>query len=136
MLLAEDEPVNQMVAGTLLERHGFVVETATNGEAAIAAVARNGFDLVLMDCQMPQVDGYEATRRIRATPGTQPIIVALTASDTPDVRQRCADAGMDACLAKPIQMQSLMLLLARLTGDERSQSTVSDSTADPNLSRT
>ncbi len=136
VLLAEDNAVSQLVARTLLERQGFIVATATDGAAAVTAVAEGGFDLVLMDCEMPQVDGYEATRRIRTAGGVQPIIVALTASDTPEVRQRCAAAGMDACLAKPIQIQSLVLAVARLTGDERLEATASKSTTDPNLSRT
>jgi signal transduction histidine kinase/ActR/RegA family two-component response regulator len=109
ILLAEDNPVNQMVARGLLERMGHTVELADNGLDAVSAVSRGRFDVVLMDCQMPRMDGYEATQRIRALPEPKcgvPIL-ALTANVLPADLQRCLDVGMDRALTKPIDANEL-----------------------------
>jgi signal transduction histidine kinase/ActR/RegA family two-component response regulator len=115
VLLVEDTPVNQMVATRMLKKLGHQVEVASNGLDAIAAVARTRFDVVLMDCQMPDVDGYEATTRIRAAERTGRVpIVALTASATLEDRERCLAAGMDDFLSKPVSIGELARTLARV----------------------
>ncbi|WP_188259104.1 response regulator [Azospirillum tabaci] len=121
VLLAEDEPVSQQAAAMLLRRAGHEVTVVADGRAALAAVERERYDLVLMDMQMPGMDGVEATRRIRALPdgaGTAAAglrIVALTASATPDATERCRAAGADAVLEKPLRVPALAALLDRLS---------------------
>jgi signal transduction histidine kinase/ActR/RegA family two-component response regulator len=114
VLLVEDTPVNQMVGSRMLKKLGHAVEVASNGAEAVAAVARGRFDVVLMDCLMPDVDGYEATIRIRTAErvGRVPII-ALTASATIEDRDRCLAAGMDDFLSKPVKIGELAGALAR-----------------------
>lgn len=110
VLLAEDNPVNQKLAVSLLSRAGCEVEVVDNGAAAVQAVAQGGFDLVFMDMQMPVLDGIEATRRIRALPGAQgrvPII-ALTANAYAEDQVHCLQAGMNAFVAKPIRREALL----------------------------
>ncbi|MEO5822654.1 MAG: ATP-binding protein [Vicinamibacteraceae bacterium] len=116
VLLAEDTPVNQMVASRMLKKLGHTVEIANNGAEAVAAVLHGRFDVVLMDCLMPDVDGYEATTRIRAAErvGRLPI-VALTASATLEDRERCLAAGMDDFVSKPVKLAELARALARAT---------------------
>ncbi len=109
VLVVEDNPVNQRIATALLERIGCRVELAANGREALERVARRHYDLILMDCQMPGMDGYEATARIRQSPpplGRIPI-VALTASALSGDRERCLSAGMDGYLTKPVRAADL-----------------------------
>ncbi len=110
VLLAEDGLVNQRVAAGLLQRRGHTVVVANNGREAVEALQKEPFDLVLMDVQMPEMDGLEATalirERERATGGHVPII-ATTADAMEGDRQRCLDAGMDAYLSKPIRADAL-----------------------------
>jgi CheY-like chemotaxis protein len=111
VLLVEDNELNCEVARGMLERLGLQVSVAANGIEAVHAVTHRRFDLVLMDCQMPEVDGFEATRRIRtqaaaANPARIPI-VALTANAVHGDRERCLAAGMDAYLAKPFRTAEL-----------------------------
>jgi CheY-like chemotaxis protein/HPt (histidine-containing phosphotransfer) domain-containing protein len=116
LLLAEDNPANQRVAMMLLAKMGYRVEVAGNGQLALAALAKGAFDAVLMDCQMPVMDGYETTRRIRAgAGGSNPKvpIIALTAYARTEDRARCLDAGMDDYVTKPIRAGELRLALER-----------------------
>ena len=118
ILLVEDNSVNQEVARTMLEQFGCSVEVAGNGCEALEATDRTRYDLILMDCQMPEMDGFEATRRIRAreaaAPGTPRLtIVALTAHVLESDRQSCLAAGMDDYLSKPFTRLQLERLLAR-----------------------
>jgi len=110
ILLAEDHPVNRLLAQRLLQRHGHEIETVCNGVEALAALERRRFDLVLMDVQMPELDGFETTRRLRqreqATGGHLPVI-AMTAHALLGDRERCLAAGMDGYLAKPIRADEL-----------------------------
>ena len=114
VLVAEDNSVNQEVIHAMLKRLGVYATLADNGEEAVQALAREDFDLVLMDCQMPLLDGYQATERIRAIDAGKRIpIVALTANAFTEDRQRCLDAGMDDYVAKPITIAELEQVLAR-----------------------
>lgn len=114
ILLVEDNPVNQLVAKGMLAKLGCQVELATQGVEALAQLEEEAFDLVLMDCNMPVMDGYEATRRIRERgrwPGLP--IVALTANAMPEERDRCRAAGMDDYLAKPFRREDLLAVVDR-----------------------
>ena len=116
ILLAEDNPVNQKVGGRLLERQGHSVVLASTGAEALEAFVRESFDVILMDIQMPVMNGYDATRAIRAhersTGGHIPVI-ALTAHAMHGDRESCVHAGMDDYLSKPIQTSALCATLAR-----------------------
>ncbi len=116
VLVAEDNPVNQVVAARLLERQGCRVALAATGREAVARCAERQYDLVLMDCYMPDMDGFEATTRIRAIDGVaRTPIVALTASVLDTDRQRCLDAGMDAVLPKPVDADALTVTVRQFT---------------------
>lgn len=115
ILLAEDHATNRKLALLTLERLGYLADTAANGLEALAALERQPYDLVLMDMQMPEMDGLEATRRIRQRwPGDSgPRIVAMTANATTEDYQACMDAGMDDYLSKPIRVKELVDALSR-----------------------
>jgi CheY-like chemotaxis protein/HPt (histidine-containing phosphotransfer) domain-containing protein len=120
LLLAEDQPVNQDVALTMLEFLGCDVETVYNGQEVLKALARTTYDLVLMDCQMPEMDGFEATKAIRSqeaavpsTPRSRLPIIALTANAMAGDRKRCLAAGMDDYLSKPFSQEKLREVLSR-----------------------
>ena len=115
ILLAEDSPVNQRVASRMLEKLGATVDVAVNGLEALEMALAADYDLVLMDCQMPVMDGLEATRRLRTSGGgrSQVPVAALTANAMTGDRERCLDAGMDDFLAKPINGDKLGALLER-----------------------
>jgi len=110
ILLAEDSRANQIVAATILRRAGYAVEIAEDGDTAVARVAEGGFDLVLMDLQMPERNGLEATRAIRALSGAAASvpIVAMTAAALPADRAACLAAGMDGYVAKPVEGRVLL----------------------------
>jgi CheY-like chemotaxis protein len=115
VLLAEDNEVNQWVAVRMLERLGCEVAVAINGAQAITMVGSDRFDFVLMDCQMPVVDGYAATSEIRRAEGGRrriPII-ALTAHALPEDRRRCMEAGMDDFITKPVGLDDLRGIVER-----------------------
>ena len=114
LLLVEDNAVNQMVARGMLSRLGFEVDLAEHGEAALSKLADQDYALVLMDCNMPIMDGYETSRRMRADPRWEKLpIIALTANALQEDRQRCKDAGMDDYLAKPFKREDLQAILLR-----------------------
>ncbi len=114
VLLVEENPLNQQLMLDLLNGHRLQVEVAGNGREAISAVEQKNFDLVLMDLQMPEMDGLEATRRIRARAEFAALpIIAMTANEVADTRQRCREAGMNDFLAKPIDMGEVAKVLAR-----------------------
>jgi PAS domain S-box-containing protein len=115
ILLAEDNPMNQKVALRLLERLGYSADVAANGLEALAALERQPYDVVLMDVQMPELDGLDATRRIceRWPPESRPHIVAMTANALPEDREACFAAGMNDYVAKPIRADELAAALKR-----------------------
>jgi CheY-like chemotaxis protein len=116
ILIVEDNAINQRVASALLARAGYRSEVANNGEEALSALQRMPFDLVLMDCQMPVLDGYMATRRIREreqVSGLHLPVIAMTAHALPGDQDRCLAAGMDDYLSKPVTREALYQALAR-----------------------
>jgi two-component system sensor histidine kinase/response regulator len=120
ILLADDDAVNRLLAATQLELLGYQVAEARSGEEVLAALARESFDLVLMDCQMPGLDGYATTRRLRQGEqgtGRRTPVVAVTAHALPGERERCLASGMDDYLPKPYRLEELGAVVARhLTG--------------------
>ncbi len=121
VLVAEDNVVNQKVARGILQKHGFRVDVVANGLEAIDAVKTFHYDAILMDCQMPELDGYATTRAIRQLPGKQSsIIIAMTAHAMAEDRDRCIAAGMDDYVSKPVEVKSLIKTLEKYL--KRSQS--------------
>ena len=116
ILVAEDNPVNQKLTLRILEKAGYRADLAENGREAVEKLSAGGYDLVLMDVQMPELDGLEATRFIRASgPPLRGIpIVATTANAMSGDREKCLAAGMDDYLTKPIQVRELHAVLGRL----------------------
>jgi len=113
ILVAEDHPVNRQVVLGLLQHLGYRADLAANGLEVLEALKRQPYDLILMDVQMPEMDGLEATRRIRQLPGgRQPRIVAMTAHAMAGDRERCLEGGMDGYLSKPVQISELAAALA------------------------
>jgi len=115
ILLAEDNLINQRFGKLALERAGYKIEVASDGAEAVAAHRKMPYDIILMDCQMPELDGFEATTAIRALPGPQPLIVAVTAYARAGERERCLEAGMDDYLSKPFRAEQLIALVQRGT---------------------
>ena len=123
ILLVEDNEVNQFVATELLKAAGYACELRADGKQALDAVSAASYDLVLMDCHMPEMDGYEATRAIRQWErqrGTTPVpIIALTANALTGDRERCLEVGMTDYLKKPLDRDELLLVLERHLGELR-----------------
>lgn len=122
VLLVEDNLINQQVAIHQLQKLGCHVETLNNGAEAVAAIQHTPFDVVLMDCQMPEMDGYTANRLIRrweqqaAHRDYSPLhIIAATANVMKGDREKCLDAGMDDYLGKPVDINELKAMLSRAT---------------------
>lgn len=113
ILVAEDNPVNQMIARKMLEKLGCSVVTVDNGIKALEALDQKRFDLVLMDCMMPEMDGYEATRQIRASGklNADIPIIAFTANEAESDRQICEQAGMNDFIHKPVRLPEMQKLL-------------------------
>jgi CheY-like chemotaxis protein len=125
VLLAEDAPANQTLVVRLLERRGHRVLVASNGREAVSLFESAPIDLILMDLQMPVMDGFEATQAIRKLhiAGQRPVpIVALSVHNSRPDRERCLLAGMDACIAKPIDVNQLIELVETLASKQPAQS--------------
>ena len=128
VLLVEDNIINQEVARTQLEHMGMTVEVAENGEEGVRMVEQEAYDVVLMDMQMPVLDGLEATQRIRALGGQQGLerladlpIIAMTANAMSEDRRRCLEAGMNGHIAKPFDVEELRALLLRFAGKRQAE---------------
>ena len=120
ILLAEDNEINGKLLVMALKRAGLTVDWVTDGQQALDAMQRAPYDLILMDCQMPVLDGYEATSRIRQLElPVRPIIIALTASVLASQRAACLAAGMDDYIAKPVSSERLIQVLARRVEGQR-----------------
>ena len=119
VLVAEDNAINQKVVDLMLRDRGLKVDIVPDGKRALAAHRAKPYDLILMDLQMPVMDGWQATSQIRQLRAKQPIIVALTADVIGDVREKCLKAGMDDYLSKPFTKNQLLTVvrsaLKRLT---------------------
>jgi len=114
ILLVEDNQVNQLVASSLLKKLGHQVDHAENGQRAIEALQNKDYDLVLMDCQMPVMDGYEATRAIRQNPTWQTLpVIAVTANVMQGDREDCLASGMNDYITKPYNREELKAVIAR-----------------------
>jgi CheY-like chemotaxis protein len=116
VLVVEDNVVNQRLAKLLVEKLGYDVDLAENGQQAVDKFASQSYDLALMDCQMPILDGFEATRQVRSrAPGTRTPIIAMTASAMDGDREQCLRAGMDDYLTKPLDLGKLQTAIERWT---------------------
>src|SRR5215470_17505770 len=122
ILVAEDSPLNQQVALKQLEKLGFQADAVSDGAQVLEALARTSYDIVLMDCQMPEMSGYEATWQIRNLEKEHPEnskdrariqIIAMTANTQADSREKCLGAGMDDFINKPVQLPELEAALLR-----------------------
>ncbi|HGG57207.1 MAG TPA: response regulator, partial [Nannocystis exedens] len=124
VLVVEDNVINQRVASLMLERLGCRVDVAADGLEAVTMVAQIPYDLVFMDCQMPEMDGFQASRviRQRQRDGVHIPIAAMTAHALPEDRRRCLDSGMDEYLSKPVQFGELVRVVAKYLSEESSES--------------
>jgi two-component system sensor histidine kinase/response regulator len=113
ILLAEDNRVNQKVAMGLLRNLGFTATVAGDGYQVLKVLENEKFDLIFMDCQMPEMDGFECTRQIRKLPISQPRIVAMTANALPGDREKCLESGMDDYMTKPLRPDTLQQMINR-----------------------
>jgi two-component system sensor histidine kinase RpfC len=132
ILVAEDKRTNQIVIAKILDRAGHRVTLVDNGEAALDMLEMQEFDLVLMDVNMPVMNGIEATKLYRFTALGRPRVpvIALTADATEEVARRCEEAGMDACITKPIEPNRLLEIIATLVPDEGSPTQEASSSAE------
>jgi CheY-like chemotaxis protein len=115
LLVAEDNEINQVVVARMLEKQGYGVEVVPDGKRALEALGRDHYAAVLMDCHMPRVDGYEATRTLREREGSErhTPVIAMTASAMEGDRERCLAAGMDDYLSKPLEPHQVIAMLER-----------------------
>jgi CheY-like chemotaxis protein len=123
VLLAEDNPVNRALTQRLLEKLGCQVTTATDGQQALEAWQQGNFDLIFMDCMMPRLDGYEATRQLRAQEARSGAehtpVVALTASAMEQDEEHSRQAGMDIFVAKPVNIDMLRAVLEQYCAEHK-----------------
>jgi two-component system, sensor histidine kinase and response regulator len=116
VLVVEDNMANQMVASLLLEKLGYSLDVAINGVKALEAIAWTSYDVILMDCDMPEMDGFQATQEVRKREqknGSRIPIIAMTANAMQGDRERCLAAGMDDYVTKPISRKDLHAVLQR-----------------------
>ncbi|MCI0618141.1 response regulator, partial [bacterium] len=121
ILVVDDNVINQRLICSILEKHGHKVSVAARGDEALNLVSRNRFDAVLMDIQMPVMDGLEATVRIRGeekNSNTHVPIIGMTAHATASIRTRCLEAGMDEYISKPFQVDQFLKILESIQGKQ------------------
>jgi CheY-like chemotaxis protein len=111
VLIVEDNDVNRFIATAQVQKQGYVVDSVTNGIEALEACLRTTYDIILMDCQMPELDGYETTRQLREREGPRPYIIAMTANAMQGDRELCLAAGMDNYISKPVRIAELKAAL-------------------------
>ncbi|HYG19369.1 MAG TPA: two-component regulator propeller domain-containing protein [Ohtaekwangia sp.] len=116
ILIVDDNPVNQKLAGRIFSKMGYETRIANNGHEALAAIDEARFDIIMMDIQMPGMDGLEATRRIREQQRSQPVIIAMTANAMESDRQVCLNAGMDDYISKPIKLDEIASMIEKWAG--------------------
>jgi signal transduction histidine kinase/ligand-binding sensor domain-containing protein/CheY-like chemotaxis protein len=122
ILIAEDNPVNQKLAVRVLNKLGYrEIDIATNGKEAIEKLEQQFYEIILMDVQMPEMDGLEATRRIRAMAGERPVIIAMTANAMQGDREECIAAGMDDYIGKPIKLEMMVGMLEKWASEINTQ---------------
>jgi CheY-like chemotaxis protein len=126
ILMAEDNVINQRVGKLILQRAGFIIDVVQDGVEALRAHKERVYDLILMDCQMPGMDGFEACRQIRLLADRQPIIVAVTANALVGERERCLEAGMDDYLSKPFQAEELIGVVQKWLGAGQQQAATAE----------
>jgi CheY-like chemotaxis protein len=134
ILLAEDNKVNQLLAVSLLSKAGHRVDVAGNGIEALAALKARPYEIVLMDMQMPEMDGLKATRAIRTLPGpvAEVPIIAMTANALKGDRERCLAAGMNDYVSKPIERDALLQKIAFWTNSEAPAAAAAAAATQPN----
>ena len=113
ILIAEDNPVNQKLAERVLTKLGYTPSKALNGKEAVDAVQQKKYDVILMDVQMPVMDGLEATQNIRLLQQPQPVIISVTANAMQGDKEKCLVAGMDDYISKPIKLEELVKMLEK-----------------------
>ena len=116
ILIAEDDAVDQRVIQLMLRRAGYAADVVWNGQQAVAALHEQPYDLVLMDCRMPEMDGLDAARRIRQLEERRPAIIAITAYMKEGYREQCLRSGMDDYLAKPYHWHQLLQIVRKHLG--------------------
>lgn len=135
ILVAEDSPLNQQVALKQLEKLGYQADAVPDGTGVLEAIRRNTYDIILMDCQMPDLNGYETTWQIREAeteqarkvgPGRRVYIIAMTANNKADNRDKCLQAGMDDYINKPVELPELEAALHRGLADGASQRAIEE----------
>ncbi|MBF0203363.1 MAG: response regulator [Desulfamplus sp.] len=117
ILLAEDNPINRQLALTMLRKIGYNANAVINGKEALKALVLDKYDLLLMDCQMPEMDGYEATKKIRqGDAGIQNVkipVIAMTANSMQEDREKCLESGMDDYISKPVHHKTIEKILEK-----------------------
>jgi CheY-like chemotaxis protein len=139
VLIAEDNVINQYLATAQLKKLGYASDSVTNGVAVLEAFGRTPYDILLMDCQIPELDGYETTKQLRSLGGHQPVIIAMTANAMQGDRELCLAAGMDVYLSKPMRIADLKSALdeaAELSAAPDAKSPDPNSTSRDNSDRT
>ena len=128
ILIAEDNPINQKWITKILIRLGYQYKIGNNGKEILEIVSNEIYDLILMDVQMPEMDGLEATRMIRLCLEVQPVIIAMTANVMQGDREECMQAGMDDYISKPVELNILLNMLEKwaLSIKEKKQATIQE----------
>ncbi len=120
ILMAEDNAINQRVGKLILQKAGYIIDLVADGNEALEAYRHHRYEVILMDCQMPTMDGFEASKLIRQFGDPQPTIIAVTANALVGERERCLNAGMDDYLSKPFHADQLVAVVRKWTDVRRS----------------